>query len=292
MSKPRSRKKIALGKGLSALIPDVDSYEEGEDARLSYFNCDIDRIQPNPYQPRIAFNDADLEELARSIREQGVIQPLILRPCEDGYELVAGERRLRAAKKAGLDQVPCIIKPLSDAQMLEVSIVENIQRQNLNPVEEAEAYHRLMTEFSLTQDQAAERVGRSRSAVANFLRIRKLPEQIRGSLVEGTLKMGHARAVLGLENKATQLAAWRTILSRKLSVRQTEALINRMKKENVSATAPRSSQKIYFSNLADELSRHFGTKVQIRRQGKKGRIAIEFYSDDDLDRLLGLLNTG
>lgn len=292
MSKPRSRKKIALGKGLSALIPDVDSYEEGEDARPSYFNCDIDRIQPNPYQPRIAFNDADLEELARSIKEQGVIQPLILRPGEDGYELVAGERRLRAAKKAGLDQVPCIIKPLSDAQMLEVSIVENIQRQNLNPVEEAEAYHRLMTEFSLTQDQAAERVGRSRSAVANFLRIRKLPEQIRGSLVEGTLKMGHARAVLGLENKAAQLAAWRTILSRKLSVRQTEALINRMKKENVSATAPRSSQEIYFSNLADELSRHFGTKVQIRRQGKKGRIAIEFFSDDDLDRLLGLLNTG
>jgi ParB family chromosome partitioning protein len=201
--------------------------------------------------------------------------------------LIAGERRLRAAKKAGLTQVPVIIKRIGDSKLLELSIVENIQRANFNPIEESEAYHRLITEFDLTQDQAATRVGKSRSAIANFLRLRQLPEQIKASILDASLTMGHARALLGIENSARQLAAWRAVVKKGLSVRETENLIRSLKDEKKEPKAPRkSSEDRYLTGLAEDLSRHFGTKIMIKRRGQRGKVEIEFYSNDDLDRLI------
>jgi len=273
--------------GLGALIPDIDDINQISN---EYFQCDISLIQPNRYQPRMHFSETELEALSRSIEEQGVIQPLLLRKIEDGYELVAGERRLRAARMAGLREVPCVVKSLSDSQTLEMSIVENIQRENLNPVEEAEAYHHLISEFGLTQDEAAGRVGKSRSAVANFLRIRNLSDTIKHSLVDGTLSMGHARALLGAPNKAHQQAVWEIVTSKSLSVRETEALVKKLK---TGKTSPKkrdvNSTDLHLSRIAEELSRHYGTKVEIKRHGRKGKVEIEFYGDDDLDRLLALL---
>ena len=262
---------------------------EGSD----FFQCDVTQIRPNRFQPRRQFAEAELVELVDSIREQGVLLPLLVRKIDGGFELIAGERRLRAAKRAGLTEVPVVMKDVSDDKMLEISIVENIQRENLNPIEEAEAYHSLITQFELTQDQAAARVGKSRSAVANFLRLRQLPDQIKASITEKRISMGHARALLGAENESQQLTACRLIERNNLSVRETESLIRRLKNEKKRPrVSPKSSDQIYFSSLADELSRNFGTKVNIKKKGKKGRVEIEFYSDDDLDRLLNLLRQG
>jgi ParB family chromosome partitioning protein len=286
-SAPAKRKKMALGKGLAALIPDIETEEE---KKRDFFYCDTDLIRPNRFQPRQNFPEEELEELTNSIKSQGILQPLLLRQDDTGYELIAGERRLRAAKRAGLTQVPVVIKAVSDEKLLEMSIVENIQRENFNPIEEAEAYHRLITQFDLTQDQAASRVGKSRSAVANFLRLRQLPDQIKTSIMEGTLSMGHARALLGAEVSTQQLAAWRAVVSKGLSVRETESLIRRLKalKKQPKVSAERSEQ-IHLSGLADDLSRHFGTKVMIKKHGQKGSVEIEFYSNDDLDRLISRL---
>jgi ParB family chromosome partitioning protein len=283
----RKPKKMALGRGLDALLPSDGGAAPSRDFLL----CAIDQIRPNRFQPRRTFGEAELAELADSIRAQGIIQPLIVRRVTGGYELVAGERRLRAARLTGLDQVPVVVKELSDAEMLEMSIVENIQREDLNPIEEAEAYHRLMSQFHLTQDQAAERVGKSRPAVANFLRLRQLPEAIKQSLAEGALTMGHARALLGLDDPVERLAAWKAVTAKQLSVRDTENLVRRMK------TAPRKpapppeqdSEQRHLASLAEDLARFFGTKVTIQRQGRRGTVQIEFYDNQDLDRLIGLL---
>ncbi len=280
------RKKIALGKGLGALIPGIDSVEKESEKHIL---CDIELIRPNQYQPRIRFSEKDLEELARSIEEKGIIQPLLVRRDAADFELIAGERRLRAARMAGLTEVPVIIKDVPDSEMLEMSIVENIQRENLNPIEEAEAYHRLMAEFSLTQDEASKRVGKSRPAVANLLRLRQLPEQIKESILDGTLSMGHARALLGAETSAQQKTAWMAIISKGLSVRETENLVKRLKSKKAPQEKQKSSDDIYFSSLQEELSRHFGTKIEIKRHGKKGKIEIEFYSNEDLDHLISRL---
>lgn len=290
----KKKRKVALGRGLDALIPDLGAVnttaEPQTPTRKDFFLCDVDMIRPNRYQPRRRFSDAELESLADSIRSQGIIQPLLVRADDVGYELVAGERRLRAATLTGLQQVPVVVKDISDAKMLEMSIVENIQRENLNPMEEAEAYHRLITEFELTQDQAAERVGKSRSAVANFLRLRQLPDPIQTSILDGVLSMGHARALLGAENAAKQQAAWREVMAKKLSVRQTEALIKRINAEKKSTPDDKlTPEQRYFNDVSEDLSRYFGTRVRIQRKGKKGRVEIDFFSDEDLGRLLELL---
>jgi len=278
------RKKQALGRGLEALIPVP---EPAADRDTDFFYCELARIRPNRFQPRRHFSEDELAELSASIREQGILQPLLVRKTDSGYELIAGERRLRAAKRAGLDRVPVILKEVDDHKLLELSIVENIQRENLNPIEEAEAYHRLITEFALTQDQAATRVGKSRSAVANFLRLRQLPPQIKASIDDRSLSMGHARALLGAENEAQQMAAWRLVKGKGLSVRETEALVRRLKKEKKQPQgSPVGSDHIYFTGLAEELSRSFGTKVTIKKAGRRGRVEIEFYGDDDLDQLI------
>jgi ParB family chromosome partitioning protein len=278
---------MALGKGLEALIPGGPaSSEESRDYRL----CDVDLIRPNRYQPRRHFAEADMAELAASIRAQGVIQPLLVRRDGIGYELVAGERRLRAAKMAGLSSVPVVVKDINQSEMLEMSIVENIQRADFNPIEEANAYHQLMTEFGLTQDQAAERVGKSRSAVANFLRLRQLDDTIQTSIIEGEISMGHARALLGLEDPPARLSAWRTIVAKNLSVRETERMIRKRKPgPSKPARQPTTEVARHLAYLAEDLSRYYGTKVTIQRQKKSGTVAIEFYSDEDLDRLLSLL---
>ena len=278
------RKKVALGRGLGALIPEI---EQADEHPKDFFYCDIALIRPNRFQPRLRYPEDELDELSQSIKEQGILQPLLVRETDDAYELIAGERRLRAAKKAGLAQVPVVIKRISESKLLELSIVENIQRANFNPIEESEAYHRLITEFKLTQDEAATRVGKSRSAIANFLRLRQLPDQIKASILEASLTMGHARALLGIENSTQQMAAWRAVIKKGLSVRETENLIRSLKDEKKKPkVANKSSEDRHLMDLADDLSRHFGTKIRIKKRGQKGKVEIEFYSNDDLDRLI------
>jgi len=292
----KKRKKLALGRGLGALIPETVPTAVADDAPASdkgYLECDVDLIQPNRYQPRSNFAAEELAQLSESIRTQGVLQPILVRKQEMGYELVAGERRLRAAKMAGLAKVPVVVKDVTNAEMLEMAIVENIQRENLNPLEEAEAYHRLMMEFGLTQEQASLRVGKSRSAVANFLRLRQLPDPIKASISDGRLSMGHARALLGADSSAQQSAAWRAIIRKSLSVRQTEELVKRLRNAaDVVERKKNGTEERHLARLAEDLSRRFGTKVQIKRRGKKGRVEIEFYSDDDLNRLLEMFGEG
>ncbi len=283
----KQTKKRALGRGLDALIPDI---EEIEIRSKEYFQCDIELLRPNRYQPRLRFPEDELEELSRSVKEQGIVQPLLVRQDHTGYELISGERRLRAAKKAGLSRVPVLLKSITDSELLVISIIENVQRQDLNPLEEAEAYYQLISEFDFTQDQAAERIGKSRSAIANFLRLRQLPEPIKASIMDGTLSMGHARALLGAETPAQQNKAWRTIVAKGLSVREAERLIKRLKlQKKKTKKAPTDSEQRYFLSLAEDLSRRFGTRVQIKKQGQKGTLEIKFYSDDDLDRIISLL---
>ena len=287
-SGPLKRKKMALGRGIEALIPDIDPAPS--DSSGEYFTCDVRLIRPNPFQPRIRFTQEELDELSRSILEQGILQPLMVRKAETGYELIAGERRLRAARIAGMNEVPVVVKNVSDGQLLEISIIENIQRQDLNALEEAEAYNRLMDEFHLTQEEVAIRVGKSRPAIANLLRLRQLPEPIKASLLDGTLTMGHARAILGADTPAQQNAAWKTVIAKGLSVRETETLVKRLKNQKPEdRNSPSKSFDVYLSSLANDLSQDFGTRVKIKRKGRKGRVEIEFYNDDDLDRLIGLL---
>ncbi len=283
----KKTRKVALGRGLDALFPDMEAVES---ENKGYFVCDMDLIHPNRYQPRVLFSEEELEQLSRSIREKGVLQPIVVRKDKGGYEIVAGERRFRAAKMAGLTRIPAVLVSIEDDELLELSIVENIQRENLNPVEEAEAYHQLMTRFHLTQEEVSRRVGKNRSTVANFLRLRLLPEEIQEHLLKGDLSMGHARALLGAETPARQLKACRQVLSKKLSVRQTETLIKRMRSSTTRAKGDaQKSADPYFSDLADALSRQLGTRVQIKRKGRAGKVEIDFYSDADLDRLIGIL---
>ncbi len=288
----RKFKKMALGRGLDSLIPGIESIDNRPS---EYFMCDVELIRSNRYQPRLQFSEEKLQRLTDSVKQQGILQPLVVRKNSEGYELVAGERRLKAARRSGLKQVPVIIRDISDSQLLEISIIENIQRENLNPMEEADAYRRLMDMFHLTQDQVAQRVGKSRSAVANFIRLLNLPDEIKDSIMDNVISMGHARALLGLASASQQRAVWRQIISKSLSVRQTEEIIKKQRKENEkSAPKPQepSSDDVYFSRLAEDLSRSYGTRVQINRRGKKGRVVIEFYNDNDLDRLLSLLKAG
>ena len=292
-SKPKKRRTTGLGKGLDALFPTIGVSREETSTESSMLECDVDRIVPNPYQPRRDFPENEMAELADSVKVQGILQPLLVREsASGGYELIAGERRLRAAKMAGLFKVPIIVKNIGDNELLELSIVENIQRQNLNPMEEAEAYLRLLNDFKMTQEKISRQVGKSRSAVANFLRLNQLPDDIKSSIKDGLISMGHARALLGAEISALQRQAWKIVILRGLSVRETEALVQRLNSEKQRRKQPEQRPKdVYFLNIEEDLARHFGTKVLIKRRGQKGKVEIEFYSNDDLDRLLGLFKT-
>jgi len=274
----------ALGKGLSALIPEADNLTEGEG---TYFQCPIEAIEPNPYQPRMVFQDAELEDLARSIREKGILTPLLVSKGEKGYRLIAGERRWRAAQKAGLERVPVVVRETTPVESLELALIENIHRQDLNPIEEALAYKKWLETSETTQEALAKAIGRDRSTITNMLRLLKLPKNIQKDVMEGRLSMGHARVLAGVPNGTDQRKLHARILQKGLSVRQAEDLIKKSKGRGKSKKAIPDA---YMQSLADSLKRSLGTKVDIVKKGKQGKVVIHFYSDDELDRLLELLS--
>jgi ParB family chromosome partitioning protein len=282
-------RRSALGKGLSALIPDAP-----EPARSGTMEVDIDLLAPNEQQPRLQMDDSRLEELAQSIRSNGIIQPILVRRAGAGYRIIAGERRWRAAQRAGLHKVPVVVREVADGadkQLLELALIENIQRENLNPVDEAQAYQRLSDEFHLTQDQIAAAVGKDRSSVANFIRLLKLPEEIRADLASGILSMGHARALLALSDAAAQRHAAREVISRALSVRDTELLVKKLAAPAADA-APRAAEPendVHTRAAEDRLRFALGTKVRIVRRGRGGMIQIDFGSENELNRIYELL---
>ena len=276
-------KRPALGKGLSALIPDAP------EPRIGPLEIDVDRLTPNALQPRARLDDARLEELARSIRANGVIQPIIVRTAGDRFEIIAGERRWRAAQKAGLLRVPVVVRDVAAGQersLLEMALVENIQRENLNPIDEALAYRRLSDEFHLTQEQIATAVGKDRASVANFLRLLKLPDDVRADVAVGALSMGHARALLVLVDEADQRRLARDVIARHLSVRETESLAKKMATGAKPAVDPAPQPVDVHTRAAeDRLRLALGTRVRIIRQGPRGRLEIDFASEAELIRI-------
>ena len=285
----------ALGKGINALIPDfeIGVPEPGVSGKQGVTQTRellIDEISPNRFQPRKYFDDDKLEELVTSIRENGILQPVVVQKSETGYELVAGERRWRASKKAGLKKIPAMIREVSDTKALELAIIENIHRQDLNPIEEAEAYKRLAEDFSLTQEMIAKKVGKSRAAIANILRLLNLSRNIQENLISGKLSMGHARALLGLDNTGQMQAMCQEILKQGLTVRQTESKVNRLKKPEILKLASSMKKKnIFIRDLEKELERKLGTKVEVSPKKNGGKLVVSYYSDDDLERIQNLI---
>jgi ParB family chromosome partitioning protein len=289
-----AEKRPALGRGLSALIPAAPPApqptreREREPARPS--ELDIDLLVPNPRQPRQHVDESHLDELAQSIRSHGMIQPIITRRVEHRFEIVAGERRWRAAQRAGLLKVPVIVREVPDEKLLEIALIENIQREDLNAIEEAQAYRRLTDELGLAQEQVAAAVGKDRATIANYIRLLRLPAEIRNDLAAGSLSMGHARALLALSDESAQRRVARDVISRQLSVRETEGLV---KREATPRVAPPPRRVDANTRAAEEqLKLALGTRVSILRKGKGGRIEIQFTSEDELQRLFEQLIGG
>ena len=282
-----------LGRGLSALLSDSPATTVSED----FLEIDIDLIEPSLAQPRTHFDEGRLEELAQSIRSNGVVQPILVRRRGARYQLVAGERRWRAAQRAGLQQIPAIIREIPDDKLLELALIENIQRQELNAIEEAHAYKRLIESLGLTQEVVAQRVGRDRSFITNYLRLLRLPEDIQQLLGEEKLTTGHARALLGIDDENIQRKVARNIIEQSLSVRETERAIKRIISGVAPSQATQPSQKRDDPNIRaaeTKLRRRLGTQIRVipSQTGTGGKIEIEYYSDDDLDRLYQLLSGG
>ena len=283
-------KKPALGRGLSALIPDSAPPPQRDQApdRGRPSELDIDLLIPNPRQPRVHIDEARLDELAASIRANGVIQPIVVRRVGDQFEIVAGERRWRAAQRAGLLKVPVAVRDVPDEKLLEVALIENIQRENLTPIEEALAYRRLTDELDLSQEEISAQVGKDRATIANYMRLLRLPPEVRTALNEGALLMGHARAILGLADEADQRRIGREVVAKGLSVRETEALVKRESGEKPPAkTPPKVDPNVRAAE--DQLKMALGTRVRIVRKGKGGRIEVDFVSEDELQRLFEAL---
>jgi ParB family chromosome partitioning protein len=290
-------KRPALGKGLSALIPDVP-----ESPRSGLIEVDVDRLTPNVQQPRLQMDDARLRELADSIKANGIIQPILVRRTGDAFQIIAGERRWRAAQMAGLQKVPVVIRDVADeatTDLLALALIENVQRENLNPIDEALAYQRLTDTHGLTQEQVAAAVGKDRSSVANLIRLLRLPEEVRGDLVSGALTMGHARAILALTDAAAQRHAAREIIARALSVRDAEALVKKIGTEAGVPTATKvrtapaaAGSDVHTRAAEDHLRFALGTKVRIVRRGTGGTIEVDFGSEDELNRLYEQLTGG
>jgi len=279
----------ALGKGINALIPEFEMGVHEVDPS-SAKDLLVDEISPNRMQPRSFFNDDKLEELVASIKEHGILQPVVVQKADSGYELIVGERRWRASKKLGLKKIPAVIREVSDEQSLEIAIIENIHRQDLNPIEEAEAYARLCKEFALTQEMVADKVGRSRTAVANTLRLLKLSGSIKEDLVSGKISMGHARALLALENTKKMEALRKEIVKQNLTVRQTENKVNKLKIDSGKNSDYTGAQKdIFIKDLEKDLARRLGTKVEISPKKNGGKLVVIYYSDDDLERIQQLM---
>jgi ParB family chromosome partitioning protein len=278
-------KRPALGRGLSALIPEAAPPPQASPAPRdgAPLDLDIDLLVPNPRQPRTYIEESHLEELAQSIRSHGVLQPILARRVDGRFEIVAGERRWRAAQRAGLLKVPVVVREVPDDQLLQVALIENIQRENLNAIEEAQAYRRLSDEANMSQEEISVAVGKDRATIANYIRLLRLPAEVRNDLISGALSMGHARALLGLQDEAGQRRIAREIVSRGLSVRETESLIRR---EITPVTPPPPKKADPNTRYAEEqLKLALGTRTRIIRRGNRGRIEIDFGTEDELSRL-------
>lgn len=278
-----------LGKGLGALIPDFSESEVQQTERLR--EIDVSKIVPNPFQPRETFDPVTLEELKQSISENGVIQPITVREVDSGYQLIAGERRLRAVRELGLERIPAyVLQVNTDAEMLELSLIENIQRENLNPIDEANGYQALITKCHLTQDEVARKVGKDRSTVTNFLRLLKLPKIIQESLIKGEITTGHARALLALSSANEQLALWKKTVKGKYSVRQVENFVKKQSESPARKKEPRKESNPFLREIEDKFRSILGTQVRIiLSKGNAGKIEIEFYSKADIERILELM---
>jgi ParB family transcriptional regulator, chromosome partitioning protein len=273
-------KRPALGRGLSALIPDVPASLPPSARPLE---VDTDLLKPNRFQPRTAMDDDRIEELARSIRSNGIIQPIVVRKAENGYEIVAGERRWRASQRAGLLKVPIVVRDIPDDRLLAVALIENLQREDLNPIEQAHAYRRLADEFHLTQEQIADAVGKDRSTIANVTRLLRLPLEVRENVAAGSIDMGHARALLSLPDEASQLRWGREVVSKQLSVRETEVLVKKALAPEPPREAPQKD--VHTRAAEDRLRFALGAPVRIVRKQKGGRIEVDFKSEEELQRL-------
>jgi ParB family chromosome partitioning protein len=272
--------KKALGKGLGAFIPDEFSILKDE----RFAELDLAEVKPNPFQPRMKFDDQTIDELAQSIKETGIVQPIIVAPEDDHYKIIVGERRWRAAQRAGLRKVPVLIRNIPKEKQLEVSLIENIHREELNALEIAQAYQRLIDDHGYAQHELADKVGKDRSSVTNYLRLLKLPAEIQDRLVDGEISMGHARAMLALEDAAIQLYCCKQVVDRGLSVRNTEALVNRLNKKK----APRAQRSLADPDLhalQEEMLKLLGTKVLVAGSRNKGVLKIYYFSLDDLNRI-------
>jgi len=277
----------ALGKGISALIPERETERKNE-----IINVQTDQIKPNPFQPREDFDTQSIEELAQSIKEKGVIQPLLVRRKGDYYELIAGERRLRAASLLKLKEIPIIVKDVEDIDSLELALIENIQRQGLNPIEEAHAYQYLIDKFKVTQEKISEVLGKARVSITNILRLLKLPQEIQEEIKKGRISFAHGRALLEIEDANQQRRLAQEIISKGLSVRELENLIKMHRPRGVKRRMGQSIREPYVAVLEEELQQILATKVSISKRKKRGHISIEFYSQEDLERIVNVLRGG
>ena len=276
----------ALGKGLGVLIPDTSILSKAESSSIA--ELDIARITPSRYQPRKVFDDTALSELSESIKVNGVIQPITVRKSSDGgYELIAGERRWRAAQMAGFIRIPAVIKDASDREAMEIALIENLQREDLNPIETAVAYQRLIKEFNITQEEVAHRVGKERSTVTNFLRLLNLPKDVRDEISKGTVSMGHAKTLLGLPSVDDQSKAKDIIINKGLSVRETEALIAKWRTHQPAKKKHKKRDEILA--VEEQLRKGLGTKIHITEAKRGGKIQIDYYSKDDLQRIIDII---
>ncbi len=289
-------RKTGLGKGLDLLIPDIDAEEltakrgnENENSTGGPVLLKINDIEPNRNQPRKKFNEDALQELSESIRQFGVIQPLVVQKREDYYEIIAGERRWRASKLAGIKEVPVIIKDYSEQEIVEIALIENIQREDLNPIEEAQAYRRLINDYNLKQDELAERISKSRTAITNSMRLLKLSDDVQQMLIEDMISSGHARALLSIEDQEKQYQLALKIMDEKLSVRETEKLVKQLSNPKPEKTKPVLENAFVYEDIERKIKEIVGTKVKVNhKQNGKGKIEIEYYSDNELERLLEL----
>ena len=291
-------KKFGLGKGLNALIPEdtilstLDTkVEKASDIKENVsILIDINLIKSNEDQPRKSFDDEKILELAESIKSNGIIQPLVLKKVDDEYIIVAGERRWRAAKSIGLKEVPAVVMNLTEKQILEISLIENIQREDLNSIEEALAYKKLINDFNLTQEELSKRIGKSRVTITNTLRLLNLSEDVQQYIIEGVISEGHGRALLGITDSKVQCELAQNVIDDKLSVRELELLIRKLKTSPTRAKSKAANENPYYKDVTYKLENYFGTKVNITNKNNKGKIEIEYYSEEDLQRILEIIN--
>lgn len=281
-------KRKALGKGLAALIPDADKIET---SGSGFFQCPVNAIEPNPNQPRQKFSAREMDEMVQSVREKGILTPLLVNKQEEGYQLIAGERRWRAAKKVGLDRVPVVVRGVTPAESLELALIENVHRQDLNAIEEAAAYKKLMEEAGYTQETLARKLGRDRSYVANLLRLLKLPKSYQQDVIDGRLTMGHARVLVGVQSPEDQKRLRDAVVRSGLSVRQLEMMAKRIKLQKVRGDSTKTEREEYLRLFEGSLKKIFDTKVEIKSRKRGGKIVLHFSSEEQLRRLVDLLRT-